>query len=80
MDMGRPQRSNQPWLILSDDELDTSLEDAKRTPVRESQDIANIRFHIDNSAWEVIHKEVKDWWGSSWAYMALPAEKTCTLL
>ena len=37
----------------------------------------SLRFHMDNSVWDVIHEEVMDWRDSSWTWMSLPESKTC---
>ncbi len=36
-----------------------------------------LRFHVDNSVWDVIHEEVMNWRDSSWTSMDLPGKRTC---
>ncbi len=38
---------------------------------------STLRFHVENSVWDVIHKEVMNWRDSSWTSMDLPGNKTC---
>ena len=57
---------------LSDD---PSSADTILTEVEEA--CPSLRFHMDNSAWDLIHEEVMDWRDSSWTWMSLPGNQTC---
>ena len=54
---------------------DPSSADPILTEIEEA--CPSLRFHMDNSVWDVIHEEVMDWRDSSWTSMNLPGNKTC---
>lgn len=73
------QHSRQAWLTNSDDEVETSVDDAEATTARELQEYVTLQFHMHNSVWDVIHKEVMDWRDTSWTSMHLPSDMMCML-
>ena len=69
-----------PILAITDDEIIPSSDDSSPAHValpRLQEACFSLRFHMDNSVWDVVHEEVMDWRDSSWTSMNLPGKKTC---
>ena len=80
MDMARLCKPSYPFLANTDDEICTSGDEpstANSASPRIQEACSCLRFHMDNSVWDVIHKEVLDWRDSSWTSMNLPGNKMC---
>lgn len=69
--------SRQAWSSFANDEIETSVDDAKAATARELQVHVTLQFHMENSVWDVIHKEVMDWRDTSWTSMHLPGDMMC---
>lgn len=83
MHMTRPCRLSCPSSAITDGELNTSTtpgddsSNAYAVSSRMQEACSSLRFHVDNSVWDVIHQEVMNWRDSSWTSMNLPGNKTC---
>lgn len=79
MDKARPCRPSYPFVTITDNESLTPRDDSSAAVTVTNIENAHstLRFHMDNSVWDVIQKEVMDWRDSSWTSMNLPANKTC---
>lgn len=62
---------------LPGDTIKLSVDDSNEAASRKFQENSTLRFHVDSSVWDVIHKEVMDWRDSSWTSMDLPDDRTC---
>ena len=71
IDMARPCRPSYPSTAIIDHAVFTSID----SPLQEA--CPSLRFHVDNSVWDLIQKEVMDWRDSSWTSVNLPGNKTC---
>ena len=80
INMARSCRPSYPFLLITNNE-DMSLSDDPGTAFAASTKkpgaCSTLRFHMDNSVWDVIHKEVMDWRDSSWTSMNLPGKRMC---
>lgn len=80
--MTRPCRLSCPSSAITDGELNTSTtpgddsSNAYAVSSRMQEACSSLRFHVDNSVWDVIHQEVMNWRDSSWTSMNLPGNKT----
>ncbi len=70
-----------PFLASSDNEFNPSrIGEQSYTVDSGDQEGSHIlRFYLDNSAWDVIHKELMDWRDSSWSSMHLPESRMCKI-
>ena len=70
-----------PFLAISDDEFNPSCigEQTNTVDSGDQEGSHILRFHVDNSAWDVIHKELMDWRDSSWSSMYLPESRMCKI-
>lgn len=62
------EKSAYPYFNISENEVHPSAIELRETdPVTANEREKNysLRFHMDNDAWDVIHKEVMDWRDSS---------------
>ena len=77
-DMVRPL--GYPFVAMADSKISTPSEDASSANsilIGMEDACSSLRFHMDNSVWDIIHEEVMDWRDSSWTSMDLPGKKTC---
>ena len=67
------------FLAISDDDSNPSGigEQANTVDNEDQEGSPSLRFYVDNSAWDVIHKELMDWRDSSWSSMHLPESQMC---
>jgi len=71
--------SRQASVTVANDGIKSSVNDAKVATARKFQENVIFQFHMNSSAWDVIHKEVMDWRDSSWTSMHLPGDTMCML-
>ena len=68
-----------PFLAISDDEFSPSgiAEQTNTVDNGEWEGSPSLRFYVDHSAWDVIHKQLMGWRDSSWSSMHLPESRMC---
>ena len=77
-----PRQSTHPYFNISDDEDQSPTNDSGEINLPTAKDRKtdqSLRFHMDISTWDVIHKEVIDWHDSSWSSMHLPGDTMCKI-
>lgn len=70
-----------PFLAISDDEFNPSAigEQTNTVDKGDPKGSHSLRFYVDHSAWDVIHKELMDWRDTSWSSMHLPGGRMCKI-
>lgn len=80
MNMARPSRPSYPLVAIIDNETISSSDDPSTSCAalaKKQEACSSLRFHMDNSVWDIIHKEGINWRDPSLKSMSLPGNKTC---